>query len=331
MPYQTEFYHSLHVGRTSRTEVNSPGLMWLGCRVLLRPQTWWRKQGVTPEQEASVSILWCLGILWNFLITSALLSTANFQSIGITWLDSKASLRFILIGLLPVSGWTDWVRSSFMKEKELGEGESRTYSWFTPLNWLSFANMASKIKRCLLLGGKVMTNLDSILKSRDITLPTKFHQVKAMVFPVVMYGFQWSCMELDYKESWSPKNWCFWTVVLQKTLESPWDCKEIPPVHPKGNQSWMFIGRTDAEAETPILWPPDAKSWLIGKDPDAGKDWRLEEKGSDNTELGGWIASPTQSTLVWVSSGSWWWIERPGVLQSTGMQRVRHDWTTELN
>ena len=202
----------------------------------------------------------------------------NFQSIGITWLDSKASLRFILIGLLPVSGWTDWVRSSFMKEKELGEGESRTYSWFTPLNWLSFANMASKIKRCLLLGGKVMTNLDSILKSRDITLPTKFHQVKAMVFPVVMYGFQLSCMELDYKESWSPKNWCFWTVVLQKTLESPWDCKEIPPVHPKGNQSWMFIGRTDAEAETPILWPPDAKSWLIGKDPEAGKDWGQEEK-----------------------------------------------------
>ena len=85
--------------------------------------------------------------------------------------------------------------------------------------------------------------------------------------------------ELDYKESWAPKNWCFWTVVLEKTLESPLDCKEIQPVHPKGNQSRVFIGRTDAEAETPILWPPDAKSWLTEKDPDAGKDWRKKEKG----------------------------------------------------
>ena len=93
--------------------------------------------------------------------------------------------------------------------------------------------------------------------------------VKAMVFPVVMYGW-----ELDYKENWEPKSWCFWTVVLEKTLESPLDCKEIQPVHSKGDQSWVLFGRTDAKAETPILWPPDAKSWLIGKDPDAGKDWR---------------------------------------------------------
>ena len=97
----------------------------------------------------------------------------------------------------------------------------------------------------------------------------KVHLVKAMVFPVVMY-----VCELYYKESWVPKNWCFWTVVLEKTLESPLDCKEILPVHPKGDQSWVFIGRTDAETETPVLWPPDAKSWFIGKDPDAGKDWR---------------------------------------------------------
>ena len=120
-----------------------------------------------------------------------------------------------------------------------------------------------------------MTNLDSTLKSTDITLPTKVRLVKAMVFPVVMYG----------RESWTIKKaerWridAFITVVLEKTLEGPLDSKAIQPVHPKGNQSWLFIGRTDVEAETPILWPPDAKSWLIGKDPDAGKDWGQEDKG----------------------------------------------------
>ena len=128
-----------------------------------------------------------------------------------------------------------------------------------------------------------MINLDSILKSRDIILSTKVHLVKAMVFPVVVYG-----CELDYKESWGPKNWCFWTVVLEKTLESPLDCNEIQPVHPKGDQSWVFIGRSDVEAETPVLWPPDANSWLIWKDPDAGKDWRQEEKGTTEDEIVGW-------------------------------------------
>ena len=123
-----------------------------------------------------------------------------------------------------------------------------------------------EIKRCLLLGRKDMTNLDSISKA-DITLPTKVHLVKAMVFPVVMYG----CESLDYKESWALKNWYFWTVVLGKTLESPLDCKKIQVVHPKGDQSWMFIGRTDVEAETPIFWPHElAKNWLIRKDADAG-------------------------------------------------------------
>ena len=136
-----------------------------------------------------------------------------------------------------------------------------------------------EIKRDLLLGRKVMTNLDSILKTRDITLSTKVHLIKAIVFLVVM---------LDHKESWAPKIWCFWTVVLKKTLESPLDCKEIQPFHPKGNQSWIFIGRTDAEAETPILWLPDAKSWFIWKDPDAGKDWRWEEKGMTEDEMVGW-------------------------------------------
>ena len=102
------------------------------------------------------------------------------------------------------------------------------------------------------------------------------------------YGFSSSHVwmwELDHKESWALKNWCFWTVVLEKTLESPLDCKEIQPVHPKGDQSLVFIGRTDVEAETPILWPPDAKSWLIWKDPDAGKDWRKEEKGVAEDEV----------------------------------------------
>ena len=126
-----------------------------------------------------------------------------------------------------------------------------------------------EIKRCLLLGRKVMTNLDSILKCRDITLPAKVLLVNAVVFSS-SHVWMW---ELDYKESWVLKNWCFWTVVLVKTLESPLDSKEIQPVHPKGDQSWVFIGRTDIEAETPVLWPPDVKNWLIWKDPDAGKDW----------------------------------------------------------
>ena len=197
--------------------------------------------------------------------------------------------------------------------------------------------------------------------------------------------------ELDHKESWVSKNWCFWTVVLDKTLESPLDSKEIQPVHPKGDQFWIFIGRTDAEA--PILCSPDAKNWLIRKDPDAGKDWRQKEKGTTEDEMvgwhhwlnghgfgwtlgvgdgqgglaccgswgckesdtperlnwtelywcwerlkaggegddrgwDGWMASPTQWTWVWASFRIWWWIGKPGVLQSMGLQRV---WATELN
>ena len=131
------------------------------------------------------------------------------------------------------------------------------------------SDCSHNIKRHLLLGRKAVTNLNSILKSGDIILSTKVHLVKAMVFPVVMY----EC-KLHSKESWVLKNWCFWTVVLEKTLESPLDYKEIQPVNPKGNQPWILIGRTDDEAETPILWAPDAKSWLTGKDSDDGKDWR---------------------------------------------------------
>ena len=137
-----------------------------------------------------------------------------------------------------------------------------------------------EIKRRLLLRRKAMTSLDSILKSRDITLLTKLCLVKAMVFSS-SHVWMWN---LEYKESWVLKNWCFWTVVLEKTLECPLDSKEIKPVNPKRKQSWIFIGRTDAEAETPIFWPPDAK-W---KDPDAGKDGRQEERGMTEAEMVGW-------------------------------------------
>ena len=156
-----------------------------------------------------------------------------------------------------------------------------------------------EIKRCLLkmLGRKAMTNLDRVLKSRDITLLTKFHSQS--------YDFSSSHVwmwELGHKETWLPKNWCFWTMVLEKTLESPLDSKEIKPVNPKGNQSWIFIGRTDAEAEASILWSPDATNRLIGKDPDAG----ILKAGGEGDEGGwdDWMASLTQSTWVWANSAS---------------------------
>ena len=145
--------------------------------------------------------------------------------------------------------------------------------------------------------------------------------------------------ELDYKESWAPKNWSFWTVVLEKTLESPLDCKENKPMSAKGNQCWIFIGRTDAES--PILWPADAENWLIGKD----WCWERSKAGGEGDDIGwdGRLASLTQWTWVWRSSGSWWctgksgmlysmgWTGRPGVLRFMGSQRVRHDWVTKLN
>ena len=146
------------------------------------------------------------------------------------------------------------------------------------------------------------------------------------------YGFSSSHVwmwELYYKESWALKNWCCWTVVLEETFESLWDCKEIQPVNPKGNQSWIFIGRTDAEAETPILWPPDTKNWLIWKIP-----WCRErlKAGGEGDDRGWdcWMASPTRWTRAWISSRSWWWTGKPGVLQSMGSQIVRPDWVTEL-
>ena len=143
---------------------------------------------------------------------------------------------------------------------------------------------SNEIKRCLFLGRKVMTNLHSNIKKQRHYFVNKGLTSQGYGFS---HGHVWM-WELDYKESWVLKNWCFWTVVLEKTLESPLDCKEIQAVHPKGDQSWVFIGRTDVEDETPILCPPDAKSWLIGKDPDAGKDWGQEEKGTAEDEMVGW-------------------------------------------
>ena len=223
-----------------------------------------------------------------------------------------------------------------------------------------------EIKSHLLLGRNVMTNLNSILKSKDITLPSLSSQ---------RYGFSSSHVwiwELDYKESWVQKNWCFWTVVLEKTLESPLDSKEIQPVNSKGDQSWIFIGRTDAEAETPIIWPPHAKNWLIGKDLDPGKDQRPEEKGTTEDEMVGWhhwinglvfeqapgagdgqrslaCSSPWGPKDDWATeltdgsealvahshdhfislclSVAWWWTEKPGVQQSMRSRTWLSDWT----
>ena len=170
-----------------------------------------------------------------------------------------------------------------------------------------------EIKRRLLLGRKVMTNLDSILKSRDIT----FNKGPSSQGYGFSSGHVWM-WELDYKESWAPKNWCFWTVVLEKTFESPFDCKEIQPVHSEQDQSWVFIGRTDVEAETPILWPSDMKSWLIWKDPNARKDWGQEEKGVRGDEMVGWHQQLNGHEFGWTL----------GV--GDGQGGLRHNWETEL-
>ena len=183
---------------------------------------------------------------------------------------------------------------------------------------------SNEVKRCLLLGRKVMTNLDSILKSRYY-FANKGPSGQD-------FGFSSSHVwiwELDYKESWVQKNWCFWTVLLEKTLENPLDCKEIQPVHPKGDQSWVFIGRTDAEAETPVLWPSHVKSWLIGKNPDAGRDWGQEEKGTTEDEMNWCHHQLGAHEFGWT----------PGIGDGQGGLaccdswgcRVGLDWATELN
>ena len=168
-----------------------------------------------------------------------------------------------------------------------------------------------------------MTNLDSILKSRDITLPTKVHLVKALVFPVVMY----ECESLDHKESWALKNWCFWTVVLEETLESPLDCKEIQPVHPKGNQYWVFIGRTcwSWSSNTLATWCEEVTHL---KRPWCWERLRVGGKGVDR-RWDGWMASSTQWTWVWANSRRQCRTGEPGMLQSMGSQRVGYDLATE--
>ena len=166
-----------------------------------------------------------------------------------------------------------------------------------------------------------MTSLDSVLNSRDIILLTNIRMVKAMVFS----NSHVQMWETDHKESWEPKNWCFWIVMLEKTLESPLDCKEIKTVNPKGNQSWIFIGMIDAEA--PILWSPDAKSWLTGKDPDAGEDWGQKEQRAREKEMAGWHHWLNGHEFEQALGVNY---REAGELQSVGSQRVRYDLLTEL-
>ena len=163
--------------------------------------------------------------------------------------------------------------------------EKQWKQWQTLFSWapksLQMVIAAMKLKDSCSLEEKLWPAY-TVLKSRDITDKGQYRQSYDSFSSHV---WMW---ELDYKESWAATNWCFWTVVLEKTLKSPLDSKEIQPVHPKGNQFWMFIGRTDVESETPIFWPPDEKNWLTGKDPDARKDWRQEEKGTTEDEMIGW-------------------------------------------
>ena len=161
-----------------------------------------------------------------------------------------------------------------------------------------------------------MTNLDSIFKSRDITLPTKVRLVKAMVFPVVMYECDsWTVKKAECWRIDAFELWCW-----RRLLRVPWTAKSYNQSILKDISPRCSDARNDAEAETPVLWPPHAQSWLIGKDFDAGRDWGQEEKGMTEEE-----------TWIWVNSGSWWWTGRPGVLRFMGSQRARHDWVTELN
>ena len=183
-------------------------------------------------------------------------------------------------------------------------------SW-APKSWAVDGDCSHEIKDACSLEEKLWTTWTAYLKAETLLYwQNPYRQSYSLSSsPVWMWG-------LGHKESWAPKNWFFWTVVLGKPLESHLDCKEIQPINPKGKRSWMFIGRTDAEAETPILWPPNTKNWLIGRD----WCWERLNVGGEGDDRGwdGWMASPAQWTWDWTSSGSWWWTGKPGVLQSIG-------------
>jgi len=198
-----------------------------------------------------------------------------------------------------------------------------TLVFWAPKSLQMVIDCSHEIKRRLLLGRKIMNQPRQHIEKQRHYFVNKGPSSQGYGFSS---GHVWM-WDLDYKESWVPKNWCFWTVVLEKTLESPLGCKEIQPVHPKGDQSWVFIGRTDVEAETPVLWPPDVKSWLIEEDPDAGKDWGQEEKGMTEEEMIEWHP--------WLNGHGFGWTlgvgDGQGVLCFMGSQRVRPNWATELN
>ena len=232
----------------------------------------------------------------------------------------KVGLKFNIkkskiVALGPLTSW----------QREGKKVETVTNFLFLGFKITADSDCSLEIKRHLLLGRKAMTNLDSsILKRTDIILLTKVHIVKATLFPSRCVWI-W---EMDHKEGWVLKNCCFWAMVLEKTLESPMDCKEIKPVNPNWKQPWIFIGRTYAEAEIPIISPPDAKTWLIGKDPDAGKDLKARGEGDDRG-WDSWMASPTQWTWAWVNSRNWWW--KRGLLCCSPGGHKESDTTEQLN
>ena len=201
--------------------------------------------------------------------------------------------------------------------------QCQTLFWGAPKSLLMMT-AAMKLRR-LLLRRKVMTNLDSIIKKQRCYFANKGLSGQGCGFSS-SHVWMW---ELDYKESWAPKNWCFWTVMLEKTLESPLYYKEIQPVHPKGDQSWVFIGGTDVEAKTLILWSLHEKSSLIWKDRDAGKDWGQEEKGTTEDEMVGWHHRLDGHGFVWTLGVG----DGQGGLECCNSwgRRVGHDWATELN